>query len=356
MNRIALFLPNWIGDVVMATPAVQAVRDAFPTADLVAVCKPYVADVLGGNPWFREVILADKRGPRSRRLLAVAAKLRENRPDAAILFPNSLRTALLARLAGCRKIVGFVRYGRGLLLTNRLYAKTDARGRFVPYPAIDDYNRLARELGTANPGYRMQLFTNATDEIAADAVWEKFGLAKYPRVVTLNPGAAFGAAKHWSIESFAQLARMLTQRAGCGVLVLCGPTEREMARQIAESSRSPHTFALNDTPLSLGLTKSCVRRSDLLITTDSGPRHFAAAFNRPVVTLFGPTHIAWTETYYPKAIHLQKQVPCGPCQQRVCPIDHRCMRELTPTEVYAAAGRLLARFPFADGREAHRAA
>lgn len=356
MNRIALFLPNWIGDVVMATPAVQAVRDAFPTADLVAVCRPYVADVLGGNPWFREVIFADKRGPRSRRLFAVAAKLREKSPDSAVLFPNSFRSALLARLAGCRKIIGFARYGRGPLLTNRLDAKTDVNGRFVPSPVIDDYNRLVRELGTANPGYRMQLFTTSIDESAAAAVWEKFGLAKYPRVVTLNPGAAFGAAKHWSIESFAQLARMLTQRAGCGVLVLCGPTEREMARQIAEGSRSPHTFALNDTPLSLGLTKACVRRSDLLITTDSGPRHFAAAFNRPVVTLFGPTHIAWTETYYHKAIHLQKSVPCGPCQKRVCPIDHRCMRELTPSEVYAAAGRLLARFPLTDEREAHRAA
>src|SRR5580704_4242728 len=103
MNRIALFLPNWIGDVVMATPAVQAIRDAFPTADLIPVCKPYVADVLGGNPWFREVILSDKRGPHSQRLFAAARKLHENRPDAAVLFPNSFRTALLARLAGCPK-------------------------------------------------------------------------------------------------------------------------------------------------------------------------------------------------------------------------------------------------------------
>ncbi len=356
MNRIALFLPNWIGDVVMATPAVQAIRDAFPSAELIAVCKPYVAEVLSGNPWFRKVILADKRGPRSQRLLAVAAKLRENPPDAAILFSNSFRTALLARLAGCRKVIGFVRYARRLLLTNRLYAKADRRGRFVPSPAIDDYNRLARELGTGDPGYSMKVFTTSNDEKTADVVWDRFGLAKYPRVVVLNPGAAFGAAKHWSIDSFARLARMLTQRTGCGVLVLCGPTEREMARQIAESSRSPHTFSLHDVPLSLGLTKACVRRSDLLITTDSGPRHFAAAFNRPVVTLFGPTHIAWTETYYHKAIHLQKKVPCGPCQQRVCPLDHRCMRELTPIEVLAAAERLLDRFTFGDGKEVQSAA
>jgi heptosyltransferase II len=86
-----------------------------------------------------------------------------------------------------------------------------------------------------------------------------------------------------------------------------------------------------------------VRRADLLVTTDSGPRHFAAAFGTPVVTLFGPTHIAWTETYYSKAIHLQKQVPCGPCQRRVCPLDHRCMKELTPAEVFAAATALLKR-------------
>jgi heptosyltransferase-2 len=95
--------------------------------------------------------------------------------------------------------------------------------------------------------------------------------------------------------------------------------------------------------LCLGLTKACIQRADLLVTTDSGPRHFAAAFGRPVVTLFGPTHIAWTETYYPAARHLQKQVECGPCQRRVCPLDHRCMKQLTPAEVFDAAVGLLQR-------------
>ena len=84
-----------------------------------------------------------------------------------------------------------------------------------------------------------------------------------------------------------------------------------------------------------------MRRADMLITTDSGPRHFAAAFNRPVLTLFGPTHIAWTETYFPKAVNLQKKVDCGPCQQRVCPLDHRCMKLLTPEEVFQAAQSLM---------------
>jgi heptosyltransferase-2 len=345
MDRIALFLPNWVGDVVMATPAVRAVREHFPDAELLAVCKPYVSDVIAGGSWFRDVILFDKNGPRDRRLLAVASRLRRERIDAAVLFPNSFRAALLARLGGCRRVVGFRRYGRGLLLTDRLKPVADGRGRIVPSPVIHDYNRFVRVLGVPDPGHRMELFTTPADEAASDAVWDRLGLNRYPRVVGLNPGAAFGAAKFWPAESFAALARMLAQRHGCGVVVLCGPGEREAARRIAGSSRSPHVVSLSDAPLSLGLTKAVVRRLDLLVTTDSGPRHFAAAFGRPVVTLFGPTHIAWTETFYPKAVHLQKRVPCGPCQKRVCPLDHRCMRDLTPDEVYTAAARLLAAFP-----------
>ncbi|QJW92981.1 lipopolysaccharide heptosyltransferase II [Frigoriglobus tundricola] len=357
MTRIALFLPNWIGDVVMATPAVRAVRAAFPDAELIAVCKPYVADVLAGAPWFTETVLADKRGPRERRLFAVAGRLRAKPLDAALLFPNSFRTALLAYLGGAKRIVGFRRYARGVFLTDKLQAKTDPRGRFVPTPALDDYNRLARALGTGEPGHRMELFTTPADEAAAAAVWERFDLHRYPRVVALNPGAAFGAAKHWGSDHFAELARGLSARLGCGVLVVCGPGEREMARRIADESRSPHVFPLSDGPLSLGLTKALVRRADLLVTTDSGPRHFAAAFDRPVVSLFGPTHIEWTETYFAREICLQKKLPCGPCQQRVCPLGHhRCMRELAPAEVFAAADRLLTRVPLAVREEVPRAA
>lgn len=355
MNRIALFLPNWVGDVVMATPAIRAVRGAYPAAELLAVCKPYVADVVAGAPWFRDVIRFDKSGPSGQRFWAVARRLRAERIDAALLFPNSFRAALLARLGGCGRVIGFRRYGRGFLLSSpKLDAPTE-RGRFVPSPVIDDYNRLAVALGTADPGHRMELFTTPGNEAAADAVWHRFGLGRYSRVVLLNPGAAFGAAKFWPGDSFAALARMLVQRTGAGVLVLCGPAERDLARRIAATSRSPHVFSLADSDLSLGLTKAVVRRADLLVTTDSGPRHFAAAFDRPVVTLFGPTHLEWTETYFPKAANLRVKVPCGPCQRRVCPLDHRCMTGLTPDAVFAAATGLLGRIPLPPAAEVRRA-
>ena len=342
--NIAIFLPNWVGDAVMATPAVRALREHFRTARLIGVMKPYVAGVLEVAPWLDDRILLDSRGPWARRWPAVAWRLRQQRPDLAVLFSNTFRSALVAALAGARRRIGYRRYGRAVLLTEALEPVRGPDGSLQPCPVIDAYNLLAQTAGCANPGYRMELFTTARDESAAEAVWQRGRLASYSEVVCLNPGAAFGAAKHWSTESFAHLAQELVDRRGSGVLVLCGPTERELARQIVALARRPAVVSLADEPLSLGLTKACVRRADLLITTDSGPRHFAAAFGRPVVTLFGPTHIAWTETYYARAVHLQKQVPCGPCQLRVCPLDHRCMTELTPAEVFAAATRLLTRY------------
>lgn len=345
MHSIALFLPNWVGDVVMATPAIRAVRAHFPSARLLAVCRPYVAATLDGAPWLDDVILFDKAGPRERREVGVIRRLRRERVDAAVLFPNSFRSAAVAALGRCRRRVGFDRYGRGLLLTDALKPNRDARGRRVPSPVIDDYNRLARPLGVPDPGYRMELFTTPADEAAADRVWADLGLGRLPEVIGLNSSGAFGAAKLWPAEHFADLARQLVDRRGCGVLVVCGPNERTTAREIVRLAGRPQVMSLADRQVSIGLTKACVRRLDLFVTTDSGPRHFAAAFDRPVVSLFGPTFVEWTETYYPKGINLQKQVPCGPCQLRVCPLDHRCMRELSVTEVLAAAEDLLCRFP-----------
>ena len=345
MRSIALFLPNWVGDVVMATPAIRAVREHFPDARLLAVCRPYVAATIEGAPWFDDVVLFDRKGPRDRREVAVIRRLRREHVDAAVLFPNSIRSAAVAALGRCRRRIGFDRYGRGVLLTDSLKPHRDTAGQRVPSPVIDDYNRLVTRLGVRNPGHRMELFTTADDNAAAERVWAELGLHRFSEVIGLNSSGAFGAAKLWPTDYFATLARSLVERRGCGVVVVCGPNERATAREIVRLAGCPEVVSLADHTVSLGLTKACVRRLDLFVTTDSGPRHFAAAFDRPVVSLFGPTFIEWTETYFPKGINLQKKVPCGPCQLRVCPLDHRCMRELTVAEVLAAAEDLLARFP-----------
>ncbi|MBL8797992.1 MAG: lipopolysaccharide heptosyltransferase II [Planctomycetia bacterium] len=340
--KLAVFLPNWVGDVVMATPALRALREHFADAHIVGVMKPYIAGTLEGSPWLDSQRFLDSRGPWRQRWPAVAWKLRQERIDLAVLFPNSFHSALTAWLGGCRRRLGYNRYQRGLLLTDRLEPLRDERGRIQVAPIILAYNQLAEAAGCPPPSLRMELFTTPRDEAAADDIWQATGLDRYREVVCLNPGAAFGSAKFWPTEHWVQVARKLVDVRGCGVLVLCGPAERPLAREIVEQAQRPAVRSLADVPLSLGLTKACIRRAALLITTDSGPRHFAAAFDRPVLSLFGPTHIAWTETYFPKALHLQKQVPCGPCQLRICPLDHRCMKELTPMEVLAAALKLVA--------------
>jgi heptosyltransferase II len=341
--NIALFLPNWIGDVVMATPAIRALRDHFQDANFIGVCRTYVSEVLAGSPWLDKTLVLDRRGAWANRWAGVAWKLRRAKVDLAVLFPNSFRSALVARLAGAKLRIGFDRYLRGSLLTHRLDPKRDAQGRLVPCPIIDDYNRLAETTGCAWPGHRLELHTLPHNERDAERAWQNLDLGDDQEVVCLNPGAAFGSAKHWHAESFARLAQDLCDQRGSRVLVLCGPSERDLSRQIVRLAARPTVHSLADEPLSIGLTKALVRRCNLLVTTDSGPRHFAAAFERPVITLFGPTHIAWTETYYAQAVHLQKKVPCGPCQLRVCPVDHRCMKELTPAEVFAAVNDLMAR-------------
>ncbi len=339
--NIAIFLPNWIGDVVMATPAIRALRYHFAGARVVAICRPYVTGVLEGSPWFDASIFLDRNGSWAQRWPAVAWKLRQEKIDLAALFPNSFRSGLVARLASCTRRIGFRRDWRGWMLTDRLESMRDERGNFKPSPVIDDYNRLAEAAGCAAPGHRMELFTTPADEAAADAVYERNRIDRHEEVICLNPGAAFGAAKFWPIESFARLAQDVAEARGARVLVLCGPSEREQARAIAKLANRPQVATIADAKLALGLTKALVRRCTLLVTTDSGPRHFAAAFGRPVVSLFGPTFVDWTRTYFDKEICLQKKVPCGPCQLRVCPTDHACMKLLTPHEVLAAVGQLL---------------
>jgi heptosyltransferase-2 len=341
--KIAVYLPNWIGDAVMATPALRAVRDHFAQAEIVGILRPYVGDVLAGLDLVNRTIEYNPRGKdASQRGRAVRQRLKQERFDLAILFPNSLRTAWMAWRSGAKQRVGFARDGRGLLLTDGLKPKPKSQ----PHPAIDEYLRIAEHLGcnnSSNSGSnnlsrRMELATLPEDEAHLERFWHGQNSQLRERgVVCLNPGGAFGAAKHWPTTSFAELANRIASELGRTVLVVCGPSEREEARDIVSQAANPAVISLADEDLSLGLTKAVIRHSELLVTTDSGPRHFAQPFDVPVVTLFGPTHIAWSETYYSQAVHLQRDVDCGPCQQRVCPRrHHRCMKNLASDDVFTA--------------------
>jgi heptosyltransferase-2 len=341
--NLGIFLPNWIGDVVMATPALRALRRQFPTARFVGVMRPYVADVLAGTTWLDEKLFY-KPGAKDAELRAwsLVRKLRKRKLDAVVLFPNSLSTGLLAWASGTSERIGYVRYGRGPLLTTKLFHPRKGR-QWLPTPGIDAYLQLAYAMGCEWESPQMEVATTDRDEAAADAVWQKLKLPPGDQVVVLNSGGAFGAAKLWPTEYFAELAKKIAIEQGLAVLVNCGPSEKSIAAEIVRRADHPRVVSLAEEDVPIGLTKACIRRSRLLVTTDSGPRFFGVAFGVPTISLFGPTHIAWSRTHAEHEICLAKEVPCGPCMKRVCPLGHhRCMRDLTVETVLTAARRQLA--------------
>jgi heptosyltransferase II len=342
--NLGIFLPNWIGDVVMATPTLRALRGHYGSqARIVGIMRPYVSEVLVGTPWLDDRLFFDPRS-KNRELNGwrFARRLRRERFDAVILLTNSLRTGFWAWTSGARQRVGYARDVRSAFLTHKLYAPR-AGGEYVPQPTLDAYLQIAYALGCPKESPRMELATTEADEQAAEKVWQTLEIPTDKPVVLLNSGAAFGASKLWPTEYFAALARRIAVDWGHTVLAICGPRERDIVRQITTLADHPNVLSLadarlgNDYPLPIGLSKACVRRATLMVTTDSGPRHFAPAFGVPVITLFGPTHISLSETHFAKAVHLQHKVPCGPCMQQVCPLGHhQCMRDLTVDDVYRA--------------------
>jgi heptosyltransferase-2 len=373
--RLGVFLPNWVGDVVMATPALRALRKLAGDGQLVGVMRPYVAEVLGGCTSFDETILYAKKAKEAELAWpAVRVKLRAAKLDGVVLLTNSLRTAWMAYRSGAPVRIGIAGNLRSPLLTTKVYMPR--RGwRAAPPPTVLGYLSVAQAAGCAPEAATLELATTAEDEAAADAVWQRLklplprregkgeGLATGPNasghaaqsrveipplappfegggsnVAVFNTGGAFGAAKDWPAEHFAALARRIAVERGMHVLINCGPAEREAARGIAAAANHGHVVSLADEPqLPIGLTKAAIRRAALLVSTDSGPRFFGVAFGVPTVTLFGPTSTEFTRTYAAHEVSVSLALDCQPCMERQCPlVHHRCMRELSVERVYAA--------------------
>jgi heptosyltransferase-2 len=338
-EKIVVFAPNWVGDAVMATPALAALRQRFPQARITALVRPYVAQVLEGLECLDEVrpLNSLKRNAGTVRLLADARALRGEGFDLAVLFANSFRTGLMALLAGTGRRIGYGREGRGILLTDRLRAARRG-GRFEPGPMVDYYLAIAEALGAPVDDRRLRLAATRGEEAHADRLLSEFEVDGSKPIAAVNPGAAFGSAKCWPAENFARTADALVER-GFETLVVTGPKEREIGETIGAKARIPlKPFWRADVPL--GTLKAIVARSTVLVSNDSGPRHFAAAFDVPVVTIMGPTDPRWSDTGYRREIVLRKDVDCGPCMLRTCPRDHSCMTLITPEEVVTAVEQL----------------
>jgi len=338
-QRIVVRAPNWVGDVVMATPAFRALRENYPDAHLAIALRPYVQPVLAGCPWFDQVIATDDRGPGN--FWALVRALRAGRFDLAVILPNSFRTALEAWLGRVGYRIGYARRRRSILLSAPVAPPRDARGRFVPCNMVDYYLTLCQHLGCAGISRREELFITPECRQRADALLAKHEVGPDTRLVGLNPGGAFGSSKLWPAERFVVVADALAERPDTRIILFGSPAERPILQKIAEAMK--HQPILPEPgELDLDVLKPLMRRCSLLVTNDTGARHYAVAFGVPVVTIMGSTSPRYTDVNMEKQIVVRVDVDCGPCQKKVCTTDHRCMTRITPDMVLAAAEKLLA--------------
>lgn len=354
-QRLLIVMPSWLGDTVMATPTLRALRQLYPAAHIAALVRGNLRPLVAECPWVDRILTTrpTRKGMadgRRRGFLALARRLSAGKFDTVVLLPNSFRTALLARLAGIPRRVGYERDGRGALLTDRLLPRR-AAGHFVPVPTIDYYLGLARYLGAPEADPAMALFTRPDDDARARELLGRAGCAFRPdgrperTLVILNPGASFGDTKMWYPERFAAVADRCASELGATVALSGAPKERAILDQVRRAARSP----LIDLPalgLDLTLLKSVIRSASLLITNDTGPRHIAAAFGVPVVTVFGPTDPVWAHIGFAKERQVMTHLYCQPCQKKKCPLrgtpdDHQCMKQVGVEAVFAQVRELL---------------
>jgi len=335
--RVLVLAPNWLGDLVMALPAIADLRRRFPAAELAVAARRGVVDLFQLVPAIDRVVTLEWNGRcRSRGLFRDdVARLRALGADLAILLPNSLASAWLVTQAGVPERWGYRSDLRGRLLSRAVSRPAGSmhQGAYYQY--------LTRELGIDSGPLEPVLTVPETVTSAAARFLVERGWDTARPLVVCAPGAAYGSAKRWIPESMAQVVRNLVRerRATC-VLVgsAADSSTTTEVRAAVGAEAEPHVIdAAGQTTLEmlagvLALATSCV-------SNDSGAMHVAAAVGAPLVALFGPSNEYETAPLTRegrRAAVLTRDVWCRPCMLRTCPIDHRCMKGITPERVYAA--------------------
>jgi heptosyltransferase-2 len=349
LHCICIRAPNWVGDVVMATPTFRAVRGHFPHAHITAIVRRHVEPVLRGGPWFDEKLIY---GPRPGRtvweFVRCAARLRRGGYELGLVLPNSFSSALMLRMGGVRRRIGYARDCRSFLLTDAA-PRPSENGRFKPTYMVDCYLALCERLGVQATDRHTELPFTEEDAAGANRILAGQG-APGAGLFLLHPGAGFGPSKRWPSERFSRLAELLEREFGACIAIIGGKDERSTVAEIVTGSRA-RIVDLTQCGIDLHLLKCVVARSKLLVTTDSGPRHYGVALGVPTVCVIGPTHPDYSTSDRPNDHLVRLDVDCGPCQKKVCPRDHRCMEDISAEMVFETCRAALSQQPGGVGND-----
>lgn len=334
---IVVRCPNWVGDLIMATSLFECLRMNYRKARIIALTRSYNARIIEGHPCIDLVIPLDDRSLRGI-ILAAKALYKEN-ADFAVLLPHSIRSWLPVRLARITRIIGYRRGIRSSLVHGPL-PERDSWG-YAPKPMIEYYLDICRWMGLEMPSpVRPTLKVTQEEHEKAERLLQEYGIGSDEMVIGINPGAKFGSSKCWPPEYFARLADLIEERLHARLLLFVGPGEDEIGYEIMGATNSG---LINTGPdrIDLSLLKPMIGRCDLLVTNDTGPRHYATALDRPVVVIMGPTDPRYTQSNLDKTVVVRKDLPCSPCHKKICPTDHECMRSIRPEEVLKAVLNIL---------------
>lgn len=324
-ERVMVLLPTWAGDFVMATPLLGRLRQALPDAEIVGAGPRLVVDALRSSAAVDGTLDLSPEGRSGlARFVERWRRMRSGRFDRALLLPGSLGSALAAWAARIRVRQGYAREARGLLLTSAIPHPPDFRTRHRVRYFLDLLPLVGVDSGglTASP---------ATDPLALDVdaparAWADAFLADLPPgpgpLVAVHPGGTYGSSKRWPAESFARALGLAAERAGgMRVLAVGGPDDEAAAGILAEHLEPrgiPVVAAAGKTPGLLELA-ALFDRVDLVVSTDSGPMHVAAARGRPQVAVFTSTSPAFTAPWSDRATVVAAEIRCSPCFGRNCP-------------------------------------
>jgi heptosyltransferase II len=326
MNRLVILAPNWLGDAVMALPAIADVRRAVPAASITVAARASIAPLFAMAPDVDETLILGG---------AEAETLAARRFDTALLLPNSTRAAIVTRRAGVAERWGYRTGWRGSLLT-----------RAIPVPRgihqIEYYQHLVRALGFPSGPSEPRVMVSQGARDAGRTLLVESGWDGLTPLVALAPGAAYGGAKRWPPESFAELADGLAADGVRCVMVGTAAdagTAHDVERSAKASRPIVSLIGRTDLPTLAGVLDNC----RALVTNDSGAMHLAAAVGIAVTAMFGPTNEQATSPRIgparpsPPLTILTHAIWCRPCMLRECPLDHRCMRGIEVATVLEAA-------------------
>lgn len=336
-ENIIVRMPNWIGDLVMATPVLFALKKRYPKAKLTVMVKNPLGDLLLKDPHIDELFRFDKASGFARRneRRDIVEKLAQGKYDLGVLLTNSFSSAWWFARGGIARRVGFATDMRSLLLTDPVPLPKEIESQHE----IKTYGEILRPL-KIQVEQEPKLFLSQEEIDQAKKALAEFGVPLDQPIIGINPGAAYGSAKCWLPERFREVTLQMLEKTDATILFFGDRAGSDLVKEICQGlPKRVINFAGVTTLREL---MAFIELTTVLLTNDSGPMHMACALGTKVVALFGSTEDKLTGPFK-NAIVIRKPVSCSPCFKRTCPIDFRCMKEISVSEVVAALMQMLSK-------------